>query len=188
MRGINIITKLVPKPFPLAQVGGNFILPSLPDGTANRASHHAQRREAGPIPTNLLSIHREANFQGGAHQKMYGPMSRGPSGGIVKESKDAILVIQPVDQIPSELSKGPPDIKAGRSPGAIQKTQQCWSISYVELLRQNRTGQRSSEGTECADRDGGTLTTMEHTGRYLEHTIPSTSRNPMGRAPTEVAI
>ena len=54
------------------------------------------------------------------------------------------------------------------------------------FLDQTAQSYRSSEGTECADRDGCTLTSTKPTRPIFRAHHPRIRWNPMGKAPTEI--
>ena len=80
---------------------------------------------------------------------MNGPIPRGPSGAIVQQPKNALLLIRFVGEISSKLPKATPDNEEGGigTAGTIQEAQKCRSIGHGKL---DRTGNRSLECTKCA--------------------------------------
>ena len=167
------------KPFLLRRSAAHFVLPSSPNGTAevlNGASHQTQRREARPNPTSLLRIPEEANQslqlteEGDEWAHDQGTQWRhNPT----VSKCDPPRLAYGLDTVKAAESDSRQMKKAGSDPqGPSNRLNSAGVTGHGELFRPDRSGNRSSgnrssEYTKCADRDGST--TMKPT---RQHTIP----------------
>ena len=139
-----------------------------------------QRRKTRPDPTSLVRIPGETNCLGRVDKETNGPCPGDPVEAQSNSLKNAVLLIRSTGEISSKLPKATPDDEEGRirSTGAVQQAQQCRSIGHGELLRPDRSGNRSSECTECGDRVGSTFTTMKPTRQIFGAHHPKHSLKP----------